>query len=69
MTDNNFIKTFQSLNITCSLSCLGQECPQLQDALFFNSDSFLIVLLNISPHYQERQQVIIRNNLFFQIPT
>lgn len=36
--------------ITCSLSGLSQECPQLQDALFFNPDSFLIVLLNISPH-------------------
>lgn len=36
--------------ITCSLSGLSQERPQLQDALFFNPDSFLIVLLNISPH-------------------
>lgn len=35
---------------TCSLAGFGQECPQLQDALFFNPDSFFIIFLNISPH-------------------
>lgn len=51
-----------SFNITCSLPRLGQQCPQLQDALFFNLDGFLIILLNISPHCLTGQQAQIRNS-------
>lgn len=36
-------------HFTCSLSGFGQEGPQLQDALLFDPDSFLIILMNISP--------------------
>lgn len=37
--------------VTCCLASLGQECPQLQDALFLNSNSFFIIFLHISPHF------------------
>lgn len=51
-------------NVTSSLSRLCQERPQLQDALFFNPDGLLIVLLNISSHFswkKGREEIIFKD--------
>lgn len=44
--------------ITCCLTSLGQECPQLQDALFLNPNSFFIILLHISPDCKRKVTLI-----------
>lgn len=42
------------LIVTCSLSRLGQESAQLQDALLLNTNRLFIILMDIPSHWKKQ---------------
>lgn len=46
--------------LTCSLSSLRQERPQFQDALLFDLHCLLIILLNVTLHWERKMQTLLK---------
>lgn len=46
--------------LTCSLSSLGQERPQFQDALLLDLHRLLVILLNVTLHWERKTQTLLK---------
>jgi len=46
--------------LTCSLSSLGQERPQFQDALLLDLHCLLVILLNVTLHWERKMQTLLK---------